>query len=58
MRSTYTYAIIEISPAAYKEIADKLKEAGYGHAFNQDRAHGVVIDMHGIALASNVQETS
>lgn len=42
---TYTYAILDISPEAYREIKSKLKEAGYDHAF-----HGDVIDMHGIAL--------
>ena len=44
---TYTYAILEISPAAYREIREKLEAAGYQHAFEPDGA----IDMHGIALA-------
>ena len=39
---THTYVILP-------EIADKLSAAGYGHAFHQ-RADGVVIDMHGIAV--------
>lgn len=42
---TYTYAILDVSPAAYKEIADKLRAAGYDQAF-----HAGVIDMHGIGL--------
>jgi hypothetical protein len=44
---TYTYALLEVSAAAYDEIAAKLREAGYGQAFNSDGE----IDMHGIALA-------
>lgn len=44
---TYTYAILEISPAAYDEIAAKLKAAGYGHVFGSDSE----MDMHGIALS-------
>lgn len=43
---THTYAILEISQVAYDEIAAKLREAGYHHAFNADGE----IDMHGIAL--------
>jgi hypothetical protein len=49
---TYTYAILEISRAAYEEIAAKLKAAGYQHAFHQEDGE-TVIDMHGIALKSN-----
>lgn len=29
LRSTHTLAELEISPAAYKEIADKLRDAAY-----------------------------
>ena len=46
MRATHTYAVLDVSEAAYTEIADKLKAAGYDHAFDNG-----VIDMHGIALA-------
>lgn len=42
---TYTYAILEISAAAYQEIKQKLTDVGYEHAFHDD-----VIDMHGIAV--------
>jgi thymidylate synthase len=45
LRSTHTFATLELSPAAYDEIADKLKEAGYGHAFIEH-----AIDMNGIGL--------
>lgn len=52
---TYTYAILEVSPATYREIEKKLKEAGYDHVFHADSDEGgqtrIVIDMHGIALA-------
>jgi hypothetical protein len=50
LRQTRTFAILEVSPSAYAEITEKLKEAGYDHCFytNGDE---VVIDMHGIAVA-------
>jgi hypothetical protein len=51
IRSTYTYAILEVSHAAYSEIKAKLEQAGYSDQFHDDRdGDGVVIDMHGIAL--------
>lgn len=51
IRSTYTYAILEVSHAAYQEIKDKLAAAGYSDQFHDDGDEdGVVIDMHGIAL--------
>lgn len=46
---THTYAILDVSPAVYAEIREKLRAAGYQHAFHHDR-EGEVIDMHGIAL--------
>jgi hypothetical protein len=46
MRTTHTYAIMEISPAAYAEIEAKMRAAGWHHVFGPDRA----IDMHGIAV--------
>ena len=51
MKSTHTYAVLEISPAAFLEIADKLREAGYHHCFVETGE--CVIDMHGIALAAD-----
>lgn len=57
MRATYTYAILEVSAAAYEEIAGKLRAADYGHCFHEDGGR-IVIDMHGIALQSaNVVES-
>jgi len=49
MSPTYTYAVLELSPAAYREISEKLKAAGYEHAF-QDGPGGEVIDMNGVAV--------
>ena len=49
---TYTYAVLEVSKAAYDEIAAKLRDAGYDHAFTDEGE----IDMHGIALAAERDE--
>ena len=46
-RTTHTYAVLELSPAAYSEIREKLAAAGYQHAFHDD-----LIDMQGIAVAA------
>lgn len=43
---THTYVELEVSQAAYDEVARKLKEAGYTHTFMEDGT----IDMHGIGL--------
>ena len=43
---THTYALLEVSNAAYQEVKRKLIDAGYGSAVNSDGE----IDMHGIAL--------
>jgi hypothetical protein len=50
IRSTYTYAVLDVSAAVYDEIRAKLEMAGYEHAFHEDDGK-VVIDMHGIALS-------
>lgn len=47
----YTYAILEVSAQAYREIRAKLVAAGYEHAFHEDDGREV-IDMHGIALTA------
>jgi len=52
-RSTHTYVVLKISPAAYNEISEALRAAGYDQAFMDDphRDSDVpLIDMHGIAL--------
>lgn len=50
LRQTHTFAVLELSEAAFKEIHAKLREAGYDHAFIQEDER-LVIDMHGIAVA-------
>ena len=52
MRTTYTYVVLDLSPAAYEEIAKKLADAGYSQIFHTERGGRTVIDMHGIAVAS------
>lgn len=47
MRSTHTLAILELSREAWEEIAQKLRGAGYDHAFLPED----VIDMQGIGIA-------
>lgn len=49
MRATHTYAILEISAAAFGEIRSKLLAAGYDHAFHMD-GDKIDIDMNGIAV--------
>ena len=46
MTYTYTYVLMELSQVAYDEIAKKMREAEYDHAFGEDGE----IDMHGIAV--------
>jgi len=43
---THTVAILELNTSAFGEIASKLREAGYDHAFIDDG----VIDMTGIGV--------
>lgn len=49
VRQTHTYAELGLSQAAYHEIARKLRDAGYDHAFMEDGT----IDMHGIGVTAN-----
>lgn len=53
LRATRTYVILEVTPQVFQEIAAKLREAGYDHAFSEDDS---VIDMQGIALRENGDE--
>lgn len=48
---THTYAELEISAAAYDEIAAKLRAADYGHVFIESSRGEWVINMHGIGLS-------
>src|ERR1039458_356434 len=54
---TRTYAVLEISTEAFYEIKAKLEAANYRHTFTEDREHGMVMDMHGIALADGPKLT-
>jgi hypothetical protein len=47
---TYTYVILKVSSQAYQEIKAKLEAAGYQDQFHNHSEHGLLIDMHGIAL--------
>ncbi|MCP6727345.1 MAG: hypothetical protein KJI69_05050 [Patescibacteria group bacterium] len=49
---THTFAKLEVSESAYKEIEYKLKEAGYDHTFIEG-----AIDMQGIALTKKKENT-
>jgi hypothetical protein len=53
---TYTYAILEVSSAAYREIKQKLEAAGYEDQIIDDLGGDRgVIDMHGIAIAEETK---
>lgn len=47
----HTYAVLEVPRAVYYWFARHLRSVGYDHVFHDNREHGTVIDMHGIALA-------
>lgn len=49
LRATYTVATLDVPPTYFDFIAQKLKEAGYGHAFMEEH----LIDMSGVALTPN-----
>jgi hypothetical protein len=46
---SYTFALMDVSPATYAEIRAKLVEAQYDHAFHKDEGRDV-LDLQGIAL--------
>lgn len=55
LRQTHTFAELELSPAAYDEIAEKIREAGYaGVKFVE--GPGGPIDMHGIGVTRGEEE--
>lgn len=45
---TRTYAVVELSPASYKELRDKLVDAGYGGTRINRRGE---IDLEGLCAA-------
>ena len=53
--STHTYAILKISPEAYREIRILLDEAGYSDQFLEGSRGDELIDMHGLALQARSQ---
>lgn len=53
---TSTYALMEVTRATYIEIAKKLHEAGYAHAFDSVGEHGICLDMDGIGLKQELGE--
>ena len=56
---TRTYATLEVSPAAFREIRDAFIEVGYTHVFETDETKNViVIDMHGVGLTCNQIEAT
>lgn len=46
LRTTRTVVALDLSKAAFEEIATKLRQAGYDHCFMSEGE----IDMHGIAV--------
>jgi hypothetical protein len=52
MRQTHTFVVLDLSPTAFSEIRSKLEAYGYSHAFLRWRDGRDVIDMQGIAVAS------
>lgn len=50
---THTYAILDVSRAAFEEVARLLRAARYDHCFDRD-----VIDMHGIALRIGAEDAT
>ncbi len=49
LRQTHTFVTLGLSEAAYTEIKDKLRAAGYDHCFCGEDEGGA-IDMHGIGV--------
>lgn len=49
LRTTHTVSTLEVSPAAYDEIAAKLRAADYAHVFEDD-SPGAMMDMTGIGI--------
>jgi hypothetical protein len=54
LTSTHTVAVLELSKAAYDEIAEKLLAAEYDHVFDADG----LIDMTGIGVAIEGKPTT
>lgn len=50
---THAFVTLGLSDAAYDEIAQKLKDAGYHHCFTDEDG---AIDMHGIGVIREKEE--
>lgn len=61
LTGTHTFAVLEVSRTTFEEIAQKLRAAGYDHAFGHSEEnrklmdvgthpHFDIVDMHGIGL--------
>ena len=51
--ATHTLALLEIDGDEHDALAERLKAAGYDHAFDVDSEKGVIIDMTGVGLVSS-----
>lgn len=51
VRATHTYAVLDVSPACFREVKARLEATGSEHAICED-GDRTVIDMHGLALAA------
>ena len=49
LTQTRSFALMDVTKAAYKEIITKLRDAGYGDALVEHDGD-TVLDMHGIAI--------
>ena len=47
---TRSFAIIVVSAAAFKEIADKMMFAGYDDQITFEKDGSMTLDLHGLAL--------
>lgn len=54
LRQTHTVVELGVSPAAYDEIAKKLRDAGYDHVFFEEG----LIDLTGIAIVKEAVESA
>ena len=51
MTHTHTFVYLDVSQQTFREIFEKLRDAGYEHALHYDaERRSIAIDMHGIAL--------
>jgi hypothetical protein len=55
LRTTHTYAIMVLSPKAYREIRQNLVDAGWNQAIH-DGSNGEVLDMQGVGIMESEEE--